>query len=310
MTKHRILPFLLLLATPAFAQQMDFTKATVKPSKVGGNVYVITLEGAPGGNIGVSVGDDGVLMVDDQWAPLAPKIKEAIKGISDKPLKFVINTHHHADHTNGNQVFGAEAPIIAHQNVRKHLETQGIDFGPPKPAPKQALPVITFEDKLSVHINGEEIRAIHFAPGHTDGDSVIWFTQSKVVHMGDDFVSGAFPYIDVEGGGTIKGMIAAQERAVKELPADVKLIPGHGPVSDINGLKQTTATLKEIVAVAEKAIKSGKTADQAKKDKIFSKWAEMGKAFVTEDMLVDMLYQDLGRTAKAAPAGHSATPKK
>jgi len=307
MTKLRILPFLIFLASPAFAQTMDFTKASIKATKVGGNIYVVSLDGAPGGNIGVSVGDDGVLLVDDQWSILAPKLREALKGISDKPIKFIINTHHHADHVNGNEAFGAEATIIANENVRKRLETQGINFGPPKPAPKQALPVITFADKVTVHLNGEEISALHYASGHTDGDSVIWFHDSKVVHMGDDLVMGGFPFIDIEGGGTIKGMIAAQERAAKELPADVKLIPGHGPVTDINGLKQMTATLKEITAAAEKAIKSGKTQEQAKKERIFSKFADLGKAFVSEDMLVDMLYADLGRSLKPA---HPAPGKK
>ncbi|HLL55776.1 MAG TPA: MBL fold metallo-hydrolase [Myxococcaceae bacterium] len=303
MTKHlRFASLLLLLSTPAFAQFGDFNKATIKVHKVGGSVYMLELVDAAGGNIGVSVGEDGIVLVDDQWAPLAPKIREALKTLTDKPVKFVINTHHHADHTNGNIAFGTEAPVIAHDNVRKRLEAQGIDFNnPPTKAPKHALPLITFDNKLSVHLNGEEIRAIHYPNGHTDGDSIIWFTRSKVVHMGDDAVMGAFPYIDLQGGGSIKGITAALDRAVKELPADVKIIPGHGPLTDVEGLKQYSATLKEITAVVEAAIKSGKTAEEAKKANLLTKWEKLSHGYVGNDMLIDMLYADLGRTVKAPP---------
>ena len=170
----------------------------MKLTKVGGTVYM--LEGA-GGNIGVSVGEDGIVLVDDQFAPLAPKIREALKGLTDKPIKFVLNTHFHGDHTGGNAQFGAEAPIIAQENVRKRLKEGGAVAGSEaKPAPKEALPVITFNDRATVHLNGEDIRAIHFPHGHTDGDSIIFFPQSNVVHMGDDFVTYGFPFVDVRSG--------------------------------------------------------------------------------------------------------------
>lgn len=298
MIRLRTAALLMLVSAPAFAQFSDFSKVEIKATKVNGNVYM--LEGA-GGNIGASVGEDGILIIDDQFAPLAPKIKAALKGIADKPIKWVLNTHHHPDHTNGNQVFGAEAPIVAHANVRKHLETTGIDFNKREPAPKQALPVVTYNDSLSLWVNGEEVRVTHYAPGHTDGDSVILFTKSNVAHMGDDTVIGGFPYIDIEGGGNIKGIIAAADRAIKELPPDVKIIPGHGPLTDINGLKEFSATMKEIVATVEKAMKSGKTAAQAKQAKLLSKWEKLGHQFVTEDMFIDMLYADLGRKGGAAP---------
>src|SRR5690242_10373756 len=159
-----------LFVSVATAQQ-DFSKVEIKATKVAGNIYM--LEGS-GGNIGVCAGEDGIVIVDDQYAPLANKIKEALKGISDKPLKFVINTHFHGDHTGGNPEFGREATIIAHENVRKRLEQGGPPPGGAKPASKEAMPVITFNDKASVHIDGEDIRAVHFPHAHTDGDSVIF----------------------------------------------------------------------------------------------------------------------------------------
>ena len=162
----------------------------IKATKVAGNVYM--LEGA-GGNIGVSVGDDGILIVDDQFAPLADKIRAALKALADKKLRFILNTHWHGDHTGGNVAFGPEATIIAHDNVRKRLSTEQksrSSKAPRRASPKEALPVITFDQSLSVHFNGEEIRAIHYPQGHTDGDSVIFFTASNVVHLGDDFFAG------------------------------------------------------------------------------------------------------------------------
>ncbi|MFI5104395.1 MAG: MBL fold metallo-hydrolase, partial [Terriglobales bacterium] len=158
----------------AFAQGQDFSKVEMKVQKVAGTVYM--LQGA-GGNIGASVGDDGIVVVDDEFLPLAEKIEAALKGIADKPVKVVLNTHWHGDHTGGNPHFGEKAPIVAQENVRKRLASGGkTRFGETKPADKTALPIITFEDKVSVHLNGEDIRAIHFPNGHTDGDSVIFFT--------------------------------------------------------------------------------------------------------------------------------------
>jgi len=212
----------------AIAQDQDFSKVQIKVTKVAGNVYM--LEG-DGGNIGASVGEDGIVIVDDQYAPLADKIQAALKGITDKPVRFIINTHYHGDHTGGNEYFQKQAPIIAHDNVRKRLESGGgagnggsvhMDV---KPAPKGALPIITFDHDVTVHLNGEDIRALYFPAGHTDGDSVIFFPKSNVVHMGDDFVTYGFPFIDVDSGGSIDGMIDGVEKVLGQVPADVKIIP-------------------------------------------------------------------------------------
>jgi glyoxylase-like metal-dependent hydrolase (beta-lactamase superfamily II) len=193
------------------------------------------LEG-DGGNIAASAGEDGIVIVDDRYAPLAEKIQAALKnlGITDKPVRFVINTHYHGDHTGGNAPFSnRDSTVIAQDNVRKRLVSGG-EAGnggsikmEVKPAEKAALPVITFEHDVTVHLNGEDIRALHFPAGHTDDDAVIFFPKNNVVRMGDDFVRYGFPFIDVASGGSVQGMIAAMEKAATMLPADVK---GHsGP---------------------------------------------------------------------------------
>lgn len=281
----------MILCAAVASAQPDPAKVEIKVQKVAGNVYM--LMGA-GGNIGVSVGEDGILIVDDQYAPLAPKIKEALRGISDKPVRFVLNTHYHADHTGGNEAFGETAPIIAHTNVRKRL-AEGVDRPGWKmpPAPKAALPVITFDDRLAVHINGEEIRAIHFAAGHTDGDSIIYFTQSNVVHMGDHYFAGHFPYIDLEGGGTVRGFIGNIEKALEQIPADAKIIPGHGPLSTPSDLRTHLAMLQGTSAIVEKAIKAGKTLEQAKKERLLAKYDAYSWPFISTERFLETLYAGL-----------------
>src|SRR5215467_1361125 len=211
----------LFAAAWVLAQEQDFSKVQIKVTKVAGSVYM--LEGA-GGNIGASVGEDGIVIVDDQYAPLADRIQAALKGITDKPVRFVINTHYHEDHTGGNAYFQKNAPIIAHDNVRKRLE-EGTTAGnlgsvkfEEKPVSKDALPIITFDHDVTVHLNGEDIRALHVPSGHTDGDSVIFFPKSNVVHMGDDYFRGRFPFVDLGGGGSAKGMADALEQIIPKLP--------------------------------------------------------------------------------------------
>ncbi|HLJ26145.1 MAG TPA: MBL fold metallo-hydrolase [Candidatus Angelobacter sp.] len=282
----------LLLVALLSAQQTDYSRVEIKVQKVSGTVYM--LEGL-GGNIGASVGEDGIVIVDDEFLPLADKIEAALKGISDKPVKFVLNTHWHGDHTGGNPHFGEKAPIIAQENVRKRLASGGKTmFGDVPPASKAALPVITFEDKVSVHLNGEDIRAIHIPKGHTDGDSVIFFPQSNVVHMGDDFFNGQmFPFIDIASGGSVQGMIAGGEKVLAETPDDVKLIPGHGPLGSKDDLRKFIAVLKETSAAVQAGIKKGKTLDQLKKEKVLAKWDSWGQAFIKTDVFTEILYDSL-----------------
>jgi glyoxylase-like metal-dependent hydrolase (beta-lactamase superfamily II) len=286
------------------ARQDDISKVEIKATKVAGTVYM--LEGA-GGNIGVSIGEDGVLIVDDQFAPLAPKIRDAIKHITDKPLRFVLNTHWHGDHTGGNKAFSGDTTIIAHDNVRKRMASgsgPGAPFTVP-PAGKDELPVITFDHSLTVHVNGEDIRALHFAAGHTDGDSIIYFPQSKVVHMGDDFVTYGFPFIDVASGGTIRGMIENGEQALASLPDDVKIIPGHGPISGKRDVLEFTAMLRDCVALVEAARKQGKSLSQVQDAKVLQKYDALGKDFVKTNDFIALIYNELaGATLKQADKRH------
>jgi len=292
----------------SFAQDQDFSKVEMKVQKVAGTVYM--LEGS-GGNIGASVGDDGIVIVDDEFLPLAGKIEAALKGISDKPIKVVLNTHWHGDHTGGNPHFGEKAPIVAQENVRKRLVTGGKSrFGETKPADKSALPIITFEDQVSVHLNGEDIKAIHFPHGHTDGDSVIFFTQSNVVHMGDDFFNGGmFPFIDIDSGGSVQGMIAGDEKVLAEVPDDVKIIPGHGPLATKDDLRKFIAVLKETSAAVEAGIKKGKTLDQLKQEKVLAKWDSWGQAFIKTDMFTEILYDSLKDSPNGPKNSHGHITK-
>jgi glyoxylase-like metal-dependent hydrolase (beta-lactamase superfamily II) len=279
-----------LLAASAAAAQ-DFSKVEIKVEKVAGTVYMLT---GAGGNIGISVGDDGIVVVDDQFAPLADKIQAALKGITEKPVRFIINTHWHFDHTGGNAYFQKQGPILAHENVRERMvKGQPLLGEVVKPAEKGALPIITFNDRASVHLNGEEIRAIHFPSGHTDGDAVVFFTGSNVVHMGDDYVTYGFPFIDLESGGSARGMIAACEKVIALLPPDTKVIPGHGKLSTVADLKPFVAMLKDSVARIEKGIREKKTAEQLKKENVLAGYEKWSGSFITTDKFIDTLYDDL-----------------
>jgi glyoxylase-like metal-dependent hydrolase (beta-lactamase superfamily II) len=281
----------LLAATSLLGQ--DFSKVEVKATKIGGTVYMLT---GAGGNIGVSVGEDGIVLIDDQYAPLAPQIEAALKTISTKPLRFVINTHYHGDHTGGNEYFGRSATILAHENVRNRMKVETFNAWEKVPAsPKGSLPIVTFNDTATVHLNGEDVRAVHYPNAHTDGDSVIWFTQSNVVHMGDNFFNGMFPFIDIDNGGGVKGMIACAEKVASMIPADAKVIPGHGPLGDRESLRKFAEVLKGAAAAVQAGIKAGKTADQLKAEKALAPWEEWGKGFIKSDTFIDILFRDLSR---------------
>jgi glyoxylase-like metal-dependent hydrolase (beta-lactamase superfamily II) len=278
-------------AMPIVAQ--DFSKVEIKATKVAGNVYM--LEGS-GGNIGVSVGPDGILIVDDQYAPLADKIKAALKTLGEGKLKFILNTHYHGDHTGGNITFGPEAPIIAQTNVRKRLseEQKSKLFNRTTPAsPKEALPVITFDNAVSVFFNGEEIKVIHFPHGHTDGDSVIFFTGANVVHMGDDFFVGRFPFVDLEAGGDVEGMTKNIGDIISKLPAGVKIIPGHGPLSDADGLKAFHNMLLQTTDIVRKRMAAGKTLDQIKTEGLPEEWKTWGTGFIKTDVWLTLVHNSL-----------------
>jgi glyoxylase-like metal-dependent hydrolase (beta-lactamase superfamily II) len=295
------------LAGAASAQQQDFSKVEIKVTKVSGNVYM--LEGS-GGNIAASVGDDGIVIVDDQFAPLADKIRAALAGLTDKPLRFIINTHYHFDHTGGNLPLH-DATIVAHDNVRKRLAQSNVlgnggSMKMEQPAnPQEALPVITFQHDVTLHVNGEDIRALHAPHGHTDGDSIVFFPKSNVVHFGDVFVRYGFPFVDINGGGSTQGMITGIEAAIAQLPADVKVIPGHGALATLTDVRDYVKLLQDTRAVVEKGVKGGKTLEQLKQEKVLAPWQKYSGQFVTTDLFLETLYNELTGTKAAGLVRHN-----
>ena len=302
---------LFALAAAVHAQEQDFTKVEVKATKLGGSVYL--LQGA-GGNIGASVGEDGIALVDDEFAPLHDKIADALKAlnVTTKPVRFVMLTHYHGDHSGGNLPFAqAGATIIAQDNLRASLASDGEagNGGSLKRAHKAAepgaLPAVTFGDQLTVHMNGEDIRAQHFAHAHTSGDSIVFYPNAHVVHMGDIFVRYGFPFIDVETGGSVQGMIAACEATLALLPADAKIIPGHGEIAGVDDLRTYVQMLKDTSAVVSKAMKAGRTLEQMKAAKLLGPWNEKYTGpFVNADVFLESLYYSLKKPPATAAAKH------
>lgn len=260
-----------------------------KTEKVSGNVYVLY---GRGGNIGVSNGADGMMIIDTQFAEVADKIKaELAKLGSDKP-KFVFNTHWHGDHTGGNEIFGKDSIILAHTNVRKRmLETTLFRGEKRTPSPKAALPVLTYNDGVSLHFNGEEIRAEYFPNGHTDGDTVLFFTGSNVVHLGDDFFIGRFPFVDLESKGSVEGLLRNIGSLLQMIPADAKIIPGHGQVGTIENLRDYHQMILETSLIVRKSMKEGKTLDEIKKAGLPEKYKEAGSGFIKTDTWIETIYK-------------------
>ncbi len=283
-----------LAALPVRAQGTDFSKVEIKPTKISGAVWM--LEGA-GGNIGVSAGPDGILIVDDQFLPLADKIKAALKSISpDGKLAFLVNTHWHGDHTGGNRVFGKEATIIAQENVRKRLSVKQERPGRTTEAsPKEALPVVTFEDGVSIWFNGEEIQVIHAPHGHTDGDSIVFFKGANVVHMGDQFFNGTFPFIDLASGGDVAGYVKNVTDVLGKIPADAKVIPGHGKLGTVEDLKKFQAMLVTTTGIVRDEIAKGMTLEQAKNVGLPDEYKPWATDFVSVDSWIEIVYTSLKR---------------
>ena len=222
---------------PSALAQRNFDAVTIDVIHVAENVHMLV---GMGGNIGVSVGEDGVLMVDDQFAPLTEKILAAVATLTDKPVQFVVNTHFHGDHVGGNENLGkAGAIIVAHANVRARMaveQRREPPRGPVPAAPPDALPVVTFKDGLSFHWNGDRIDVLHYLGddmgAHTDGDAVVHFVGANVIHMGDTYFNGMYPFIDIASGGSVTGLLSFVDRALELADDDTKIIPGHGPLSD------------------------------------------------------------------------------
>ncbi len=284
------------LAAPVWAQQ-DFSAIEIETIPVAGGVYMLV---GAGGNIGLSVGDDGAFVVDDQFAPLNEKIMAAIAAVTDADVKFLVNTHFHGDHTGGNEAFGAAgAVIVAHENVRARMSTDQFReiFNQPIPAsPSGALPIVTFSDEMTFHWNGDTIRAIHVAPAHTDGDTILHFQDANVIHMGDTFFNGVYPFIDVSSNGDINGIIAAGYRALGIANEDTAIIPGHGPVSDAAGLAAWLDVLKVTRVSMQSLIDRGMSEDEAVAARPTAEFDEQyGGGFMNPENFNRLLYQSLSR---------------
>ena len=295
------------LAGSASAQQ-DFSKVQVKAALVAGNVYMLT---GAGGNIAAVIGADGIAIVDDQYAPMADKIRAALKGITDQPVRFVINTHFHDDHAGGNAAFSAGATVIAQDNVRKRLASGGVvgNGGTMRrevqPVSGGALPIVTFGHDMTLHLNGEDIRAVHAPHGHTDGDAIVYFPKANVMHTGDLFVTYGFPFIDISAGGSSRGIIAGLENALRVAPADVKVIPGHGALSTVTDVRNYIVMLKETRAVVAAGVRAGKSLPQLKADKVLEPWQKFSRAFVTTDLFIETLYNELTARPGSGPVRHN-----
>ena len=293
--KHVALLFIVslgLVACPPAVAQNDMADVTIKSTHVSGQVYM--LEGR-GGNIGVSVGEDGILIVDDQYAPLAEKIKIALGKLSKGKLEFVLNTHWHGDHTGGNAFFGREGKIIAHSNVLKRLSTpQQLFNRTVEPLPKEGLPVVTFDDSLTIRFNGEQIRVQHFPHGHTDGDSIIFFPKSNVVHMGDHYFNGMFPFVDLDHGGDVEGMARNIKAVIDQTTDEIQFIAGHGPIGSRSDLKNYHQMLLDSIDVVRRAKALGKSLDEIKTDGVPDRWKSWGNGFIKTDRWLETVYRSLG----------------
>ena len=293
MIRHGLI---LTLAPALLFAQANFDTVTVKATALRGGVYVIT---GAGGNIGLSVGSDAAFLVDDQFAPLTPKIIAAVRGVTPQPVRFVVNTHWHGDHSGGNENMGkAGALLIAHDNVRTRMSTdQFNDFFKmaTKASPPGALPVVTFNDSVTFHINGDDLVAFHIAPAHTDGDVFVHFTKADVIHMGDTFFTIGYPFVDLSSGGSINGMIGAADRAQAMCTSQTIVIPGHGPVTNCAELKSWRDMLVTIRDRVRVEIGRNRTLDQIKSAGLTKEFdGRWGTAFIKPDQMVEMVYRSLG----------------
>jgi glyoxylase-like metal-dependent hydrolase (beta-lactamase superfamily II) len=262
------------------AQTMVDAQITVQP--VEGDVYM--LEG-PGGNIGILATDKGLLLVDDKFSPLAKKIENAMQGIEDKPLRYVINTHYHGDHTGSNAFFAQQAPIFAHENVRNRLS-----MGTDNP---DNLPVVTYQDGIKIYLDNEEVTLSHVPAGHTDGDTFVYFKKANVLHTGDLFFEVGFPYIDLKSGGSVKGYLASVRAMLKSIPDNVVIIPGHGKITNKPRLKNFAAMIEFSIARVSKAISDGKSDDEIIAAGIGEQYKSLSWAFITEEKWLTTLVTDL-----------------
>ncbi len=274
-----------LVCMTALNAQRDFSKTKITSEKLSDNIYALFGEG---GNIGLAIGEDAAYLIDAQFGPLTEKIVAHVKTLSDKPINFVLNTHLHGDHTGGNQNLAkAGAIIIAHDNVRKRMVTAD------ESQPEGAFPVVTFNDKMTLYLgNGKSLHAMHVNPAHTDGDTYYYFPEENVIHMGDNFFSGRYPYIDLNSGGDIDGLISNISMALAIVDDGTKIIPGHGAVSSKADLESYKSVLVTLRARVKKARDEGKSLEETQKLGLSKEWdATHGQGFINADRIIEFIYK-------------------
>jgi len=285
----------LLCCCSGLAAQQDLSKVEVVATPIRDGLYLVT---GSGGNIVASTGEDGTFLVDDQYAPLTERIQAALDEITEHPVRFVINTHWHADHVGGNENFAeAGAVIVAHENVRRRMSTEQFmaAFNRTVPAsPAKALPVVTFAAGVSLHLNGDDVRVIHVANAHTDGDALVHFERANVLHMGDIYFNGLYPFIDLDSGGGIHGMIDAAELGLGLADEDTVVVPGHGPLSnraELAAYRDMLAGFRERIA----ALKAeGRTLEEVIAAKPTVEFDEaLGGRFISAERLIGFIYRSL-----------------
>lgn len=290
----RLLTACFILTFSTTLAQRNFDDVEIRTEKVADQIYV--LFGA-GGNIGLALGDDAAYLIDDQYAPLSEKILAAIREITDKPLKFLVNTHWHGDHTGGNENFGKMGAIlIAHEAVRKRMGSPSERNGSVRPAsPLAALPEITFTEELTLHLDSlRTLHVIHVAPSHTDGDSYIYLPEDNVLHMGDNFSNGGYPFIDLNSGGDINGLVKNLNIALFMVDEDTRIIPGHGPVANRSTLRAYRDMVETLRSRVQKAADSGKSLEETLEMGLSKEWdAEFGTGFINSEGIITAIYRSL-----------------
>jgi cyclase len=280
---------------PPAAGQQDFSQVEIQAHAAGAGVWMLT---GAGGNIGVSAGEDGIFLIDDQYAPLTDKIRAAVAELHDGAIRFVLNTHWHGDHTGGNEHLGrAGTLIVAHENVRERMSVEQFmarfDRTEP-PSLKAALPVVTYGDAVTFHLNGDEAHAFHVPPAHTDGDSIVHFREANVLHMGDVYFAAGYPFVDLGSGGSATGVLAAVERALELADAETRVIPGHGPLSDRAGLESYRDMLRGVIGRVEALVAEGKSLEEVQAAKPTAAYDETwGGGFIGPDDFIAAVYQSL-----------------